>query len=651
MLGAVKKFKGVIPLNPRSIIPGNSLTSDSLRKPFATVGNVNKPFTTTFSATRTEAQTTNLQQRIAQMPGGVHRVVKNTARVEVDNIDYNIPVRIATSLKMGIMSNEEIKRYSVVHVHLSRIPDDIRDDKEGTTYDERMGTIEDKIDCLSCRADQKWCTGHFGHIELEVPVVHPLFVKKVCNFLNLLCPCCFKLRMKEENMRLIGLMKKRGPNRLKAMLKLSKKMTQCEYCEQPNPLYYVDNNKIWEMYKAKLEGKVETLKVPVATETIETILKSVPIKHRNILISNNIRIKKQEEPVVEKSRFSSMSLDDIMFGNIKKIPNVDEKNTSKIQDNELTSYVIRNLLVLPPAARPYVLISKVKQHDDLTYKYSDIIKINDKLRSKKGDDKAEKSIKELIKSLEDNVRCVMDNTKMKLRQNGKGKQIKCCKQRLQGKQGLIRQNLMGKRYDFCCRTVAGPEPNLRIDEIAIPRSTMNILSWPEAVNHRNIEEMQNIVDDGLANTIIRKEQIIRLTDKFATRWPKELMMNPEYSLLKYGDKLDRNGVIIDIEKAKFKNPSFKPRQTDIIVRDEGRFKIIIPQKIPHTVQEGDIVERKLRGGDWTTLNRQPSLHKLSIQGFKIRDINDRGYNNGEGVKTVRVNLSNTQNFNMDFKHH
>jgi DNA-directed RNA polymerase III subunit RPC1 len=40
-------------------------------------------------------------------------------------------------------------------------------------------------------------------------------------------------------------------------------------------------------------------------------------------------------------------------------------------------------------------------------------------------------------------------------------------QRLKGKQGRFRGNLSGKRVDFSGRTVIGPDPNLRIDEVRV----------------------------------------------------------------------------------------------------------------------------------------------------------------------------------------
>ena len=46
-----------------------------------------------------------------------------------------------------------------------------------------------------------------------------------------------------------------------------------------------------------------------------------------------------------------------------------------------------------------------------------------------------------------------------------GRPLKSIKERLKGKEGRIRGNLMGKRVDFSARTVITPDPNLRYDLI------------------------------------------------------------------------------------------------------------------------------------------------------------------------------------------
>jgi len=47
--------------------------------------------------------------------------------------------------------------------------------------------------------------------------------------------------------------------------------------------------------------------------------------------------------------------------------------------------------------------------------------------------------------------------------------------------GRFRGNLSGKRVDFSGRTVISPDPNLRIDEVAVPIHVAKILTFPEKV--------------------------------------------------------------------------------------------------------------------------------------------------------------------------
>jgi DNA-directed RNA polymerase III subunit RPC1 len=69
-------------------------------------------------------------------------------------------------------------------------------------------------------------------------------------------------------------------------------------------------------------------------------------------------------------------------------------------------------------------------------------------------------------------------------------------QRLKGKQGRFRGNLSGKRVDFSGRTVISPDPNLRVDQVCIPRHQASILTFPEVVTPHNIEDLRRLVGRG-----------------------------------------------------------------------------------------------------------------------------------------------------------
>ena len=93
----------------------------------------------------------------------------------------------------------------------------------------------------------------------------------------------------------------------------------------------------------------------------------------------------------------------------------------------------------------------------------------------------------------------------------------------------------------------------------------------------------------------------------------ELIVNNGKDMLKPGDQLKRNGVVLP----------------DVKYPEKRQYKLMI----------GDICERQLMDGDIVLLNRQPTLHEGSMmaQEIVIR----------EG-KTLRFNLSINKSFNADF---
>lgn len=68
-----------------------------------------------------------------------------------------------------------------------------------------------------------------------------------------------------------------------------------------------------------------------------------------------------------------------------------------------------------------------------------------------------------------------------------GRPLKSVKQRLKSKEGRIRGNLMGKRVDFSARAVITPDPNLSIDQVGVPRTIAQNLTFPEIVTPFNID--------------------------------------------------------------------------------------------------------------------------------------------------------------------
>ena len=66
-----------------------------------------------------------------------------------------------------------------------------------------------------------------------------------------------------------------------------------------------------------------------------------------------------------------------------------------------------------------------------------------------------------------------------------GRPTKSISDRIKGKAGRVRSNLMGKRVDFSARTVITPDPNLGAQELGIPMKIAKNITKPVVVNKLN----------------------------------------------------------------------------------------------------------------------------------------------------------------------
>ena len=59
--------------------------------------------------------------------------------------------------------------------------------------------------------------------------------------------------------------------------------------------------------------------------------------------------------------------------------------------------------------------------------------------------------------------------------------------KISGKDSRLRNNLSGKRVDYCARAVITPDPNISVDEIGIPYFVAHNLTKKIRVNRYNKE--------------------------------------------------------------------------------------------------------------------------------------------------------------------
>ena len=380
------------------------------------------------------------------------------------------------SIDFCVWNSDEIRKYSVVEIKESKLNGD------NTVNDDRLGVIQNYCNCVYCGCDNKMCPGHFGHIELNVPICHPKHTDTIIDFLTLYCHNdeCNKLLIDKNEMELLGLNKyKKVTNNISKkfintvdFIKKIKKI--CKYCFNIQPIYKYYEGKFY-----KCDGD-KTNKIQNSPQINSTDIYKI---------------------------FSKITNEDL---NLINFP----------IENHPINTIMTAFPVVPKTVRPYVESGSAISDDDLTTKYIEIIKFNNKLAVKT---LKETERNELITKLEFHIQTIIDNKAGKSRPIN-GRPYKCFSERLNSKSGRFRTNLTGKRGDYTARTVLGTDPYAGADEVVISKYISEKLTFPETVfcnitenngiiNYYggNIKYLQDLVNKGLANFVIRKE-IIKNTD-------------------------------------------------------------------------------------------------------------------------------------------
>ena len=106
--------------------------------------------------------------------------------------------KVIDSIQFGLLSPDEVRRLSVVEIGTSDTYDEDGAPIAGGLMDQRLGTLEPRQRCRTCGNISINCPGHFGHIELAVPVVHVEFAKQIYKVLSATCRGCGSLLLDED---------------------------------------------------------------------------------------------------------------------------------------------------------------------------------------------------------------------------------------------------------------------------------------------------------------------------------------------------------------------------------------------------------------------------------------------------------------------
>ncbi|KAJ4398727.1 DNA-directed RNA polymerase III subunit C1 (rpo31) [Didymella pomorum] len=514
-----------------------------------------------------------------------------------------IPARIK-HIQFGIYSNQDIVNQAVLEVSdrnvydLAPAADNTRTLTANGPMDTHMGISSKTGKCGTCGEGLDKCNGHFGHIKLALPAFHVGYLKHIIEVLNCICKDCSRVLLDEvERRRYLRSMRRPDMDTLrrsavsKRILDDCRKKKICPYCNAlqgtvrkvpGHPLKIIHNR-----YDAYNRSTAKTKKAPAG----------------KIEFDQSFDTAKSANPELDKHL--KKAADDMhplrALNLFKKISPEDCELLAMIPEDARPEMLIWEYMPVPPVAlRPSVMQEGGATEDDVTNKIGDICQISSIIRAGLARGFPLQILMEQWDFLQLQIAMYINSDAPGLKQQGLQKTMRGFSQRLKGKGGRFRQNLSGKRVDFSGRTVIGPDPNLSIEEVAVPERVAKNLTYPEKVTRYNIEKLKKLVLNGAnkypgANYILKDD-----ADRQPTRERSKISLA---ALTKH----DRKG-------ERLKRPA-------------------------ENLRIGDIVERHIEDGDIVLFNRQPSLHKLSILSHRAKV---------RPWRTFRLNECVCNPYNADF---
>jgi DNA-directed RNA polymerase II subunit RPB1 len=422
-------------------------------------------------------------------------------------------------IQFSILSPDEIRKGSVAEI-TSR--DTYVNNKPviGGLFDPRMGVLEPGLICPTDGLDYMQTPGYFGHIELARPVFYHQYLNTIVKIARTCCYKCSKLLISKQKYR--QALDMPANKRWDFVFSLASKVKRCG-----------DDNDDGCGFKQPLKIKKEGLATIIAEWDAEDAEEPE---------SNSVKI----TPEMMMKNFRRISDEDVSFMGFSPTWSRPDWMICQV------------LAVPPPAVRPSVKHdSQQRSEDDISHIIINIIKTNKTLQEKITLNANANVIDDWTMILQYYIATLVDNNipgADHMRQRS-GRPFKSIKERLNGKTGRVRGNLMGKRVDFSARSVITPDPNLSIKELGVPLKIAKNITKPVVVNDKNKDFLLKLVQNG----------------------PD---VHPGAKILER-----KNG-------------------ENISLRNVDRASI--------ELENGDIVHRHMLDGDGILFNRQPTLHRMSM---------------------------------------
>jgi DNA-directed RNA polymerase II subunit RPB1 len=348
---------------------------------------------------------------------------------------YSEDVKKIDRIEFSVYRNKDVQSYSAVSgdpfgIDLAESYENF-EPKKGGLVDLRMGTCSLYLPCTTCGLNYQDCPGHFGHTVLAEHVFHFGFLTHLKNILQCICLKCSNLLIEKTDVLLKKALNKRSEARFKEMRILTKNTKFCFECGHPVPKIKKeekDNGSIKIIVERDVGGNGE----------------------------NNLDEAGQIKKI--KESFSPRECYNILR-------NITDTNCYLLGFNpkmQRPEDMINYIIPIPPVAiRPTATVdfmSAATMEDSLTLKIADIINSNKRLRAlMEKETVGHEGISytgDMFNLLQYNWATLFNNESISLPRTefkSGGRVTKSISDRIKGKAGRVRSNLMGK---FCSKQVA-----------------------------------------------------------------------------------------------------------------------------------------------------------------------------------------------------
>lgn len=554
-------------------------------------------------------------------------------------------------MSFGMFSAEEIRKLSVKNITNSRFLDNVGNVAPNSLYDLALGPADNKEVCGTCCQDFNGCPGHFGHVELPLPVYNPLFFDKLYLLVRASCVLCHTLSCPRGPIHLLMKQlqlldhgditevyhlqlilnqymenhpKAPGDDIERVLRDFTDKVLSEEHQSDTKPVKHIVHlkncliNDFWKNYMKSRVCPHCRSKFSVRREHNSKLIINMPLVGTDDLMSGkrsymtastareHLQLLWEKEGFFLKHLFSGINFDscetgfnpDLFFLELLLVPPCRYRPINRMGDQMFTNGQTVNMQAVMKDCevirKLLALIAGKKLQEEVSQEQPEKQELSDQsfLASLPGQTLNDKLYNMWIR-LQSHVNIVFDSDMDKLMTE----KYPGIKQILEKKEGLFRKHMMGKRVDFAARSVICPDMYIGTNEIGIPMVFATKLTYPQPVTPWNVKELRQAVLNG----------------------PN---VHPGASLV-----VNEDGRKTILSASNFSQ------------REAVAKQLLTPCPGPHKMPM-KIVNRHIKNGDVLLLNRQPTLHRPSIQAHSARIL--------PGEKVLRLHYANCKAYNADF---